>query len=217
MPRQRALWSRRVADFELADEFLPVYSISDAVATVADADREAHLARAARRRPAPATARGADGRDIGALRMLPEIIGHLLHGERPANREIRCGFGSSSIPMYEGGWILLGERAGHEIALGLVGKFWRPVIEFARITSADEFRDFDEPGFAKTVSTCRCARSVRTGRCCPERCGQLPPTSTRAAGSDATGPSASARERTSWSAPCSTPHGARPKATTTGK
>ena len=56
-----------------------------------------------------------------------------------------------SIPMYEGGWILLGERAGHEIALGLVGKFWRPVIEFARITSADEFRDFDEPGFAKTV------------------------------------------------------------------
>ena len=25
------------------------------------------------------------------------------------------------------------------------------MIEFARITSADEFRDFDEPGFAKTV------------------------------------------------------------------
>jgi hypothetical protein len=53
--------------------------------------------------------------------------------------------------MYEGGWILLGERAGEEIALGLVGKFWRPVIEFARITSADEFRAFDEPAFAKTV------------------------------------------------------------------
>jgi hypothetical protein len=32
-----------------------------------------------------------------------------------------------------------------------VGKFWRPVIEFARITNAEEFRDFDEPGFAKTV------------------------------------------------------------------
>jgi hypothetical protein len=53
--------------------------------------------------------------------------------------------------MYEGGWILLGEHPGAEIALGLVGKFWRPVIEFARITSADEFRAFDEPGFAKTV------------------------------------------------------------------
>ncbi len=53
--------------------------------------------------------------------------------------------------MYDGGWILLGERVGHEIALGLVGKFWRPVIEFAQITTADEFRDFEEPGFAKTV------------------------------------------------------------------
>ena len=53
--------------------------------------------------------------------------------------------------MHGGGWILLGERADREIGLGLVGKFWRPVIEFARITSADEFRDFDEPGFAKTV------------------------------------------------------------------
>ncbi len=51
--------------------------------------------------------------------------------------------------MYEGGWILLDERAADEIALGLVGKFWRPVIEFAR--SADDYRDFDEPGFAKTV------------------------------------------------------------------
>jgi hypothetical protein len=56
-----------------------------------------------------------------------------------------------SIPMYEGGWILLGERPAEEIALGLVGKFWRPVIEFARIRSAAEFREFDQPGFAKTV------------------------------------------------------------------
>jgi hypothetical protein len=30
------------------------------------------------------------------------------------------------LPMYEGGWILRGERPGEEIALGLVGKFWRP-------------------------------------------------------------------------------------------
>ena len=35
--------------------------------------------------------------------------------------------------------------------MGLVGKFWRPVIDFARIDSATEFREFDEPGFAKTV------------------------------------------------------------------
>ena len=54
-------------------------------------------------------------------------------------------------PDVRGGWILLGERAGPEIARGVVGKFWRPVIEFARIRSAEEFRELDEAGFAKTV------------------------------------------------------------------
>lgn len=54
------------------------------------------------------------------------------------------------LPPGEGGWVLLGMRTRDEIALGLVGKFWRPVIEF-RPVSALEFRDFCEPGFAKTV------------------------------------------------------------------
>ncbi len=136
----------------LAEEFLPVYDVSDSVATVADVDRETawralldvDLLRLGREAPLVGM--------LGALRMLPDIVGHLLHGERPSKppetmrlREL------PSIPMYEGGWILLGERPGQDIALGLVGKFWRPSIEFARITSADEFRDFDEPGFAKTV------------------------------------------------------------------
>jgi len=31
-----------------------------------------------------------------------------------------------------------------------VGKFWRPVIEFAKVP-AERFRDFAEPGYAKTV------------------------------------------------------------------
>lgn len=142
----------RMADFELAEEFLPAYDVSDAVATVADADREAvwralldvDLLKVGREAPMVGM--------LGALRMLPEIVGHLLHGERPekppASMRLRD---LPSLPMYEGGWILLGERPGHEIALGLVGKFWRPVIEWAPVTSADEFRDFDEPGFARTV------------------------------------------------------------------
>jgi hypothetical protein len=141
-----------MADFELADEFLPVYDVSDAVATVADANPESawrtlldvDLLKLGREAPMVGM--------LGALRMLPEIIGHLLHGERPAKPPKAMRLRDlPSIPMSEGGWILLGERAGHEIALGLVGKFWRPAIEFARITSADEFRDFHEPGFAKTV------------------------------------------------------------------
>ena len=52
--------------------------------------------------------------------------------------------------MRGGGWALLGERAPEEIALGLVGKFWRPVIEFHQV-EARAFREFNEPGFAKTI------------------------------------------------------------------
>ena len=142
-----------MADFELADDFLPIYDVSDAVATVADADRgtawrallDVDLLKLGREAPVVGM--------LGALRMLPEVIGHLLHGERPAKPPESMRLRDlPTIPMYEGGWILLGDRPGEEIALGLVGKFWRPVIEFARITSADQFRDFDEPGFAKTVS-----------------------------------------------------------------
>ena len=142
----------RMADFELADDFLPVYDVSDAVATVADADRQTawralldvDLLKLGREAPLVGM--------LGALRMLPEVVGHLLHGERPAKPPASMRLRDlPSIPMSEGGWILLGEHPGEQIALGLVGKFWRPVIEFARITSAEEFRAFDEPGFAKTV------------------------------------------------------------------
>jgi hypothetical protein len=141
-----------VSEFAFADDFLPIYDVSDAVATVADADRESawralvdvDLLKLGREAPVVGM--------LSALRMLPEVVGHLLHGERPAKppKSMRLQ-DLPTIPMNEGGWILLGERPDEELALGLVGKFWRPVIEFARITSADEFREFDEPGFAKTV------------------------------------------------------------------
>ena len=152
MPGKRTLSSSMPADFEFADDFLPVYDVSDAVATVADADRgtawralvDVDLLKVGREAPLVGM--------LGALRMLPEIVGQLLHGERPAKPPESMRLRDlPSIPMSEGGWILLRERAGHEIALGLVGKFWRPAIEWAQVTSADEFRDFDEPGFAKTV------------------------------------------------------------------
>ena len=134
------------------EEYLPVYDVSDAVAVVSDAGREdawqalleVDLLRLGREAPLVGM--------LGALRMLPDVVGHLLHGERPAKPpESMRLLDLSSIPMDQGGWILLGERSGRELALGLVGKFWRPSIEFARITSAEEFREFNEPGFAKTV------------------------------------------------------------------
>jgi hypothetical protein len=141
-----------MSESELADVFLPVYDVSDAVAAMVEADRErawqalldVDLLRLGREAPLVGM--------LGALRMLPEMVGHLLHGERPAKPPESMRLRDlPSIPMYEGGWILLGERPGEEIALGLVGKFWRPVIEFARIRGAAEFREFNQPGFAKTV------------------------------------------------------------------
>jgi hypothetical protein len=57
---------------------------------------------------------------------------------------------TTNLPMSGGGWVLLGERPDEEIALGLVGKFWRPVIEFAAV-DATGFKEFAEAGFAKTV------------------------------------------------------------------
>ena len=146
MFRQRTLSPSEMADFEFADEFLPVYDVSDAVATVADADPgmawrallDVDLLKLGREAPIVGM--------LGALRMLPEIVGHLLHGERPAKPPESMRLRDlPSMPTYEGGWILLDEREGHEIALGLVGKFWRPVIEWAQVTSAVEIRDFDEP------------------------------------------------------------------------
>jgi hypothetical protein len=141
-----------VTDHRLAEDFLPVYDVSDAVATTADAGSAAawealldvDLLEVGRQAPMVGV--------LGALRTLPEVVGHLLHGERPAKPPASMRLRDlPSIPTDEGGWILLGEREGEEIALGLVGKFWRPVIEWASIGSAEEFRAFDQPGFAKTV------------------------------------------------------------------
>jgi hypothetical protein len=141
-----------VSESELADDFLPVYDVSDAVAVLVESEwevawqalLEVDLLKLGREAPLVGM--------LGALRMLPEVVGHLLHGERPAKPPESMRLRDlPSIPMYEGGWILLGERPGEEIALGLVGKFWRPVIEFARIRGAAEFREFNQPGFAKTV------------------------------------------------------------------
>ena len=88
---------------------------------------------------------------LGALRALPAIASQLVHGEIPpkAPEQMRL-HDTTRSPAREGGWILLGERPNEEIALGLVGKFWRPIIEFAEVRR-EGFRDFDTPGYAKTI------------------------------------------------------------------
>lgn len=135
----------------LVDEFLPVYDVSDAVATVVHADvattwdalMEADLIDVGRKRPLVGL--------LGAIRTLPDIVSHVLHGELPQRPPDHLRLrDTTTFPLEQGGWVLLGERPGDEMALGLVGKFWRPVIEFANVP-AERFRDFAEPGYAKTI------------------------------------------------------------------
>lgn len=135
----------------LLDEFMPIYDVSDAVACRVDADRaatwealmRADLIEVGRKKPLIGA--------LGAVRMLPEIVADLLHGELPVGTPEGMRLADlAELRAADGGWVALGERAEEEIALGLVGKFWRPVIEFAEV-AAPEFRDFSEPGFAKTV------------------------------------------------------------------
>jgi hypothetical protein len=88
---------------------------------------------------------------LAALRMLPALIGQLLHRKAQPPAPKRMGLRAiAEMPASNGGWSLLAERPGQEIALGLVGRFWKPVIEYAPVV-AEEFRDFSEPGYAKTV------------------------------------------------------------------
>jgi hypothetical protein len=135
----------------LVDDFLPTYDVSDAVATVVHADlattwdalMEVDLIEVGRKRPLVGV--------LGAIRVLPDIVSQMLHGELPQRppQHLRLR-DTTGISLDKGGWVLLGERPRDEIALGLVGRFWRPVIEFASVT-AEQFRDFAEPGYAKTI------------------------------------------------------------------
>jgi hypothetical protein len=135
----------------LADDFLPQFDFSDTVETVAQADAattwsalmDADLIEVGRHRPLVGL--------LGALRILPDVVWHGLHGEHPPAAPQRLTLlDTTRLPMSDGGWVLLGEKAEEAIALGLVGKFWRPVIQYAEV-DATAFRDFAEPGFAKTI------------------------------------------------------------------
>jgi hypothetical protein len=135
----------------LVDEFLPAYDFSDTIETTVAADRattwralmEADLIEVGRRRPLVGL--------LGAVRVLPELVWQRLHGEHPPATPERLTLrDATKLPMSDGGWLLLGERPEDEIAFGLVGKFWRPVIEYVEV-EATAFKDFAQPGLAKAV------------------------------------------------------------------
>jgi hypothetical protein len=77
-----------------------------------------------------------------ALRSLPAALG------RPRARAARVAL--TLDRMLEHGFVLLGERPGRELALGVVGRFWTPGGERVPV-DAEGFRAFDRAGYAKVV------------------------------------------------------------------
>lgn len=135
----------------LVDEFLPVFDVSDSVATVVEADLETtwtclmdvDFMDVGRRRPLVAA--------LGAVRAVPSILLQVVRGEGVEPPPDRLRFADIvGQPPDHGGWLLLGERRCDEIALGLVGRFWRPRITFQQVSVAS-FRDFSAAGYAKTI------------------------------------------------------------------
>jgi hypothetical protein len=81
-----------------------------------------------------------------ALRGLPRLV---KRRRRPRRLP-------SSAPvlgrLLEVGFVQLGERPGAEIAVGAVGRFWRPAGNRpVTVPTRDEFLSFSEPGYAKAV------------------------------------------------------------------
>ncbi|MGW5718608.1 hypothetical protein ACWEVP_20730 [Amycolatopsis sp. NPDC003865] len=89
--------------------------------------------------------RGGVASAAGRLRLLPERLYNRRHG--PPRRPTRL----TPDDLDAGSeWTLLGDRPGSEFALGVAGKFWKPVITWRRVEPGD-FAAFDEPGYGKLV------------------------------------------------------------------
>jgi hypothetical protein len=81
-------------------------------------------------------------RALFLLRSLPAgLAGRAKGGQR---------LGLSMDDLLRGGFVLLEERPGEEILLGLVGRFWTLDGGIQRL-SADEFHAFERPGYAKAA------------------------------------------------------------------
>jgi hypothetical protein len=76
-------------------------------------------------------------RALFALRSIPGLFA----GKAPRDRRL----GATMEDLLRGGFVLLAERPGDEIVLGLAGRFWRPTGDLERVRP-DEFRDFAHPG-----------------------------------------------------------------------
>ncbi|MDF2977756.1 MAG: hypothetical protein K0S40_2484 [Actinomycetospora sp.] len=87
-----------------------------------------------------------------SVRVLPaRVAARLGRGAQP-EAPTRLPLGGGGPPMQ--GWLSLGEIAEREIALGAVGRFWRPDIQWYDVTAMtpDAFASFSESGWGRIAA-----------------------------------------------------------------
>ena len=122
----------------LIDDFLPVYDVFERHGTAISAPPDKVYA----------TVRTLDLAELPLVHWLMLLRG--LPGRLFSRRNTQERPDLTLDGLIESGFILLGERPGHEILLGIVGRFWRPAGDPLRMPS-ERFREFEEPGYAKAV------------------------------------------------------------------
>jgi hypothetical protein len=151
-PRDRAAARATIASPSagepmLIDRLMPAYDALRAehrivpgdIATVYAATRRADFTRAWRESVAVRLLFAARGLGERAV----SLIARREHREPPPPESMRL----ADMPTH-GDWVLLGEDPPHEIAFGVVGRFWAGDTVWAQIDAAD-FEAFAEPGFGK--------------------------------------------------------------------
>ena len=83
-------------------------------------------------------------RMLFALRTLPE---RLAGKHQPLHIRLDDLVSSPAAPGFQ----VLSENPPHEIAVGAIGKVWRPAIPFIHVDGAEAFAAFDERGFVKVA------------------------------------------------------------------
>lgn len=124
----------------LIDRYMPEYDMVEHHSIDVDADPET----------AYTAARSTDlGRSIPiqilfGIRSIPAY----LRGQRRPILSLTIG------DLTSVGFVVLEEQPGVELVVGAVGRFWRPTRNIERI-HAEDFGQFQEPGFAKGVMNLR--------------------------------------------------------------
>jgi hypothetical protein len=90
-------------------------------------------------------------RALFGLRMAPERIAARVQG-KPAPEAMAPSLTFAEVFEHPEGFHLLGEDPPFEVISGLIGKLWQKDFGMRAFADADGFRDFAEPGYARTVA-----------------------------------------------------------------